>query len=63
MIRSLNENYFAKIKQFRGIATRYDITDTSCGANLNLVKSGTPRESRRRRTRTGEKYTASVTVL
>ena len=35
--RHLVENYFAKIKEFRGIATRYDKTDTSCGANLNLV--------------------------
>ncbi|MDP6351544.1 MAG: IS5/IS1182 family transposase, partial [Alphaproteobacteria bacterium] len=33
----LVENYFAKIKEFRGIATRYDKTDTSYGANLNLV--------------------------
>ncbi len=35
--RHLVENYFAKIKEFRGIATRYDKTDTSYGANLNLV--------------------------
>ncbi len=35
--RHLAENYFAKIKEFRGIATRYDKTDTSYGANLNLV--------------------------
>ena len=27
--RHLVENYFAKIKEFRGIATRYDKTDTS----------------------------------
>jgi hypothetical protein len=33
----LVENYFAKIKEFRGIATRYDKTDTSYRANLNLV--------------------------
>jgi transposase len=31
------ENYFAKIKEFRGIATRYDKTDTSYAANLNLA--------------------------
>ena len=35
--RHLVENYFAKIKEFRGIATRYDKTDTSYGANLTLV--------------------------
>ena len=35
--RHLVENYFAKIKEFRGIATRYDKTDTSYGANVNLV--------------------------
>ena len=35
--RHLIENYFAKIKEFRGIATRYDKTDTSYAANLNLV--------------------------
>ena len=35
--RYLVENYFAKIKEFRGIATRYDKTDTSYGANLNLA--------------------------
>ena len=35
--RHLVENYFAKIKEFRGIATRYDKTDTSFAANLNLV--------------------------
>ncbi|MDP7426600.1 MAG: IS5/IS1182 family transposase, partial [Alphaproteobacteria bacterium] len=33
----LVENYFAKIKKFRGIATRYDKTDTSYAANLNLA--------------------------
>ena len=33
----LVENYFAKIKEFRGIATRYDKTDTSYRANFNLV--------------------------
>ena len=35
--RHLVENYFAKIKEFRGIATRYDKTDASYAANLNLV--------------------------
>ena len=35
--RHLVENYFAKIKEFRGIATRYDKTDTSYAANLQLV--------------------------
>ena len=35
--RHLVENYFAKIKEFRGIATRYDKTDSSFSANLNLV--------------------------
>ncbi len=35
--RHLVENYFAKIKEFRGIATRYDKTDTSYATNLNLV--------------------------
>ena len=35
--RHLVENYFVKIKEFQGIATRYDKTDTSFGANLNLV--------------------------
>ncbi len=35
--RHLVENYFAKIKEFRGIATRYDKTDTSYGENLYLV--------------------------
>ena len=35
--RHLVENYFAKIKEFRGIATRYDKTDTSYAANLSLV--------------------------
>lgn len=33
----LVENYFAKIKEFRGIATRYDKTDCSYAANWNLV--------------------------
>ncbi len=35
--RHLVENYFAKLKEFRAIATRYDKTDTSYRANLNLV--------------------------
>jgi transposase len=35
--RHLVENYFAKIKEFRGIATRYDKTDCSYQANWNLV--------------------------
>ena len=35
--RHLVENYFAKIKEFRGIATRYDKTDTSFTANINLA--------------------------
>lgn len=35
--RHLVENYFAKIKEFRAIATRYDKTDTSYRANWNLV--------------------------
>ena len=35
--RHLVENYFAKIKEFRGIATRYDKTDTSYAANWHLT--------------------------
>ena len=35
--RHLVENYFAKIKEFRGIATRYDKTDCSYRAAWNLV--------------------------
>ncbi len=35
--RHLIENYFAKIKEFRGIATRYDKTDCSYAASWNLV--------------------------
>jgi transposase len=34
--RHLVENYFAKIKEFRAIATRYDKTDESFRANINL---------------------------
>ena len=33
----LIENYFAKIKGFRGIATGYDKTDCSDAANWNLA--------------------------
>lgn len=35
--RHLVENYFAKIKKFRGIATRYDKTDCSYTASWNLA--------------------------
>jgi transposase len=35
--RHLIENYFAKIKEFRGIATRYDKTDCSYTASWNLA--------------------------
>jgi transposase len=35
--RHLVENYFAKTKEFRGIATRYDKTDSSYAANWNLA--------------------------
>ena len=35
--RHLIENYFAKIKEFRAIATRYDKTDTSYAATWNLA--------------------------
>ena len=35
--RHLVENYFAKIKEFRGIATRYDKTDCSYAACWNIV--------------------------
>jgi len=35
--RHLVENCFAKIKEFRGIATRYDKTDCSYAACWNLV--------------------------
>lgn len=35
--RHLVENYFAKIKKFRGIATRYDKADCSYPANWNFV--------------------------
>lgn len=35
--RHLIENFFARIKEYRGIATRYDKTDTSYAANWHLV--------------------------
>ena len=35
--RHLIENFFAKLKEFRGIATRYDKTDRSYAANIHLV--------------------------
>ena len=35
--RHLIENYFAKIKEFRAVATRYDKTDTSYRATINLA--------------------------
>ncbi|HEY8611618.1 MAG TPA: IS5 family transposase [Roseomonas sp.] len=35
--RHLIENLFAKLKGFRAIATRYDKTDTSFRANINLA--------------------------
>lgn len=35
--RHLVENYFAKIKEFQGIATRYDKTDSSYEANWHLA--------------------------
>ncbi|RJE78449.1 hypothetical protein DWB67_17675 [Paracoccus sp. JM45] len=35
--RHMVENYFAKIREFRGIATRYDKTDCSYTANWNLA--------------------------
>ena len=35
--RHLVQNYFAKIKEFRGIATRYDKMDIRFAANLYLV--------------------------
>jgi len=31
------ENFFAKLKEFRGIATRYDKTDTSFAAAIHLA--------------------------
>ncbi|MBL4748746.1 MAG: transposase, partial [Magnetovibrio sp.] len=35
--RHLVENYFSKIKEFRGIATLYDKTDVSYIANWTLT--------------------------
>jgi transposase len=35
--RHLVENYFARIKEFRAIATRYDKTDCSYAACCNLA--------------------------
>ena len=35
--RHLVENFFAKIKEFRGIATRYEKTDISYAANWHLA--------------------------
>lgn len=35
--RHLIENHFAKLKEFRSIATRYDKTDESFSANINLA--------------------------
>ena len=35
--RHLVENYFARIKQFRRIATRYEKTDTSFAGMIDLV--------------------------
>lgn len=35
--RHLVENYFAKIKQYRRVATRYDKTDTSYAGMIDLV--------------------------
>ena len=35
--RHLIENYFSKIKEFRGVNTRYDKTDTSYHATWNLA--------------------------
>lgn len=37
--RHLVENFFAKLKEFRRIATRYDKTDTSFTAMIYLVSS------------------------
>ncbi len=35
--RHLIENYFCKIKEFRGVNTRYDKTDTSYQATWNIA--------------------------
>jgi transposase len=36
--RHLIENYFAKLKEFRAIATRYDKTDTSYRAAIRSTR-------------------------
>jgi transposase len=38
--RHLVESFFCKIKEFQRIATRYDKTDASCAAAINLVSTG-----------------------
>ncbi len=35
--RHLIENYFSKIKEFRAVNTRYDKTDSSFAATINLA--------------------------
>jgi transposase len=35
--RHLIENTFAKLKEFRAVATRYDKTDTSYAATIHLA--------------------------
>ena len=35
--RHLIENFFAKLKEFRAVATRYDKTDTSYRASISLA--------------------------
>ena len=40
--RRLTQNFFARIKEYRGIATRYDNTDSSDAANSNLVPALLP---------------------
>ena len=35
--RHLIENYFSKIKEFRGVNTRYDKTDSSYEATWNIA--------------------------
>jgi len=35
--RHLIENYFSKIKEFRGVNTRYDKTDSSYAATWNIA--------------------------
>ena len=37
--RHLVENYFSKIKEFRSVNTRYDKTDTSYEATINIAAS------------------------